>query len=130
MIKIYLPDKCVQNTKGLIFVIDCNDHERVNEAKNELMALLEEDELKNAALLIYANKKDLPMAMNSAEIIETLRLHTLKTDNCFVQSTCAASGDGLQEGLEWLTEKIVSNYGDFLAQGKLYPQFIKKLLIH
>ena len=119
MIQIYHPDKCVQNTKGLIFVIDCNDHEHVNEAKNEFMALLEEDELKNAALLMYANKQDLPMAMNSAEIIETLGLHTLKTDNWFVQSTCAASGDGLQEGLEWLTEKIVSNYGDFLAQGKL-----------
>ena len=90
------------------------------------MALLEEDELKNAALLIYANKQDLPMAMNSAEIIEKLGLHTLKTDNWFVQSTCATSGDGLQEGLEWLTEKIVSNYGDFLAQGKLYLQIHKK----
>ena len=83
------------------------------------MALFEEDELKNAPLLIYANKQDLPMAMNSAEIIEKLGLHTLKKKDWLVQSTCATSGDGLQEGLEWLTEKIVSNYGDFLAQGKL-----------
>ena len=90
------------------------------------MALLEEDELKNASLLIYANKQDLPMALNSAEIIEKLGLHTLKKDDWFVQSTCATSGDGLQEGLEWLTENIVSNYGDFLAQGKLYPQIHKK----
>ena len=83
------------------------------------MALLEEDELKNAALLIYANKQDSSMAINREEITEKLGLHTLKKKDWFVQSTCATTGDGLQEGLEWLTEKIVSNYGDFLAQGKL-----------
>ena len=83
------------------------------------MALLEEDELKNAALLIYANKQDSSMAINCEEITEKLGLHTLKKKDWFVQSTCATTGDGLQEGLEWLTEKIVSNYGDFLAQGKL-----------
>ena len=46
-----------QNIQGLIFVIDSSDRERIDEACNELQRLLAEDELRNAALLIFANKQ-------------------------------------------------------------------------
>ena len=46
-----------QNTQGLIFVIDSNDRERVNEAREELQRMLSEDELRDATLLIFANKQ-------------------------------------------------------------------------
>ena len=108
-----------QNTHGLIFVLDSNDYGRFNEAKDELMTILEEDELKNAALLIFANKQDLQDALDKEMITEKLGLNTLKNRSWFIQISSAITGDGLQEGLEWLTEKIVSNYGDFLAQGML-----------
>merc|ERR1712227_1085939 len=52
-----------QNTQGLIFVVDSNDRERVNEAKEELLRMLNEDELRDAVLLVFANKQDLPNAM-------------------------------------------------------------------
>ena len=42
---------------GLIFVVDSNDRERVNEAKDELSRMLAEDELKDAVLLVFANKQ-------------------------------------------------------------------------
>lgn len=42
---------------GLIFVVDSNDRERINEAKEELMRMLAEDELKEAVLLVFANKQ-------------------------------------------------------------------------
>ena len=42
---------------GVIFVVDSNDRERVNEAKDELSELLAEDELKDAVLLVFANKQ-------------------------------------------------------------------------
>ena len=42
---------------GLIFVIDSNDRERVGEAKEELMRMLNEDELRDAILLVFANKQ-------------------------------------------------------------------------
>lgn len=50
-----------QNTQGIIFVIDSNDRDRVEEAKGELQRMLNEDELRDAALLVYANKQDLPV---------------------------------------------------------------------
>merc|ERR1719471_426077 len=49
-----------QNTQGLIFVVDSNDRERIGEARDELMRMLAEDELREAVLLIFANKQDLP----------------------------------------------------------------------
>lgn len=43
--------------QGLIFVVDSNDRERVGEAREELMRMLAEDELRDAVLLIFANKQ-------------------------------------------------------------------------
>ena len=42
---------------GLIFVVDSNDRERVSEAREELTRMLSEDELRDAALLVFANKQ-------------------------------------------------------------------------
>ena len=56
-------------------MIDSNDRERVDDAKDELFRMLQEDELRNAVLLIFANKQDLPNAMTAAEITDKLGLH-------------------------------------------------------
>ncbi|KAG7243529.1 hypothetical protein INR49_011085 [Caranx melampygus] len=95
-----------QNTQGLIFVVDSNDRERVGEAKEELMRMLAEDELRDAVLLVFANKQDLPNAMNAAEITDKLTLHSLRHRNWYIQATCATSGDGLYEGLDWLSSQL------------------------
>lgn len=42
---------------GLIFVVDSNDRERVGEAREELIRMLNEDELRDAVLLVFANKQ-------------------------------------------------------------------------
>merc|ERR1712130_526174 len=66
-----------QNTQGLIFVVDSNDRERVAEASEELRKMLREDELRDAKLLVFANKQDLPNAMSVAEVTDKLGLHAL-----------------------------------------------------
>ncbi|KAG5402602.1 hypothetical protein IGI04_017209 [Brassica rapa subsp. trilocularis] len=40
--------------------------------------MLNEDELRDAVLLVFANKQDLPNAMNAAEITDKLGLHSLR----------------------------------------------------
>ncbi|KAE8283863.1 ADP-ribosylation factor 1 [Larimichthys crocea] len=95
-----------QNTQGLIFVVDSNDRERVNEAREELSRMLSEDELRDAVLLVFANKQDLPNAMNAAEITDKLGLHALRQRSWYIQATCATSGDGLYEGLDWLSNQL------------------------
>lgn len=38
-------------------MVDSNDRERVNEAREELARMLAEDELRDAVLLVFANKQ-------------------------------------------------------------------------
>merc|ERR1712046_567131 len=46
-----------QNTQGLIFVVDSNDRDRIEDARAELANMLGEEEMRNAALLVFANKQ-------------------------------------------------------------------------
>nr|CAD7601626.1 unnamed protein product [Timema genevievae] len=50
--------------------------------------------------------EDLPNAMNAAEITDKLGLHSLRNRNWYIQATCATSGDGLYEGLDWLSNQL------------------------
>lgn len=93
-------------TQGLIFVVDASDIDRIDEARIELHRLLKEDELRDAILLIFANKQDLPNALKPMEIINCLRLNTINHREWKVQSACFLTNDGVYEGLDWLGEKI------------------------
>jgi ADP-ribosylation factor protein 1 len=73
-------------------VVDSNDRERIGEARDELQSMLNEDELRNAVLLIFANKQDLPNAMNAGEITDKLGLRSLRNRQWYIQTTCATSG--------------------------------------
>ncbi|XP_051140760.1 ADP-ribosylation factor 1-like isoform X1 [Andrographis paniculata] len=95
-----------QNTQGIIFVVDSNDRERVTEARDELHRMLSEAELRDATLLVFANKMDLPNAMKVPEITDILGLHSLRHRRWYIQGTCATSGQGLYEGLDWLSSNI------------------------
>ncbi|KAM7421956.1 hypothetical protein PAMA_010163 [Pampus argenteus] len=96
------------NTQGLIFVVDSNDPERMKEAADELHRMFEEDELRGVALLVYANKQDLPRAMSVSDITEALSLSGV-SQPWLVQASCAVSGSGLVEGLDWLSNQILEN---------------------
>ena len=117
-----------KNTKALIFVVDCNDRDRVTDAKEELNRLMQDEELKDAVLLVFANKQvsdmlklnetstsnsclmqDLPKAMSAGEVAEKLGLQSLRARQWKIQATCAPTGEGLYEGLDWLTSELVKS---------------------
>ena len=98
-----------QNTQGIIFVVDSNDRDRVGEARDELHRMLNEDELREACVLVFANKQDLPNAMPPQDLTDKLGLHSLRQRAWYVQSTCATTGDGLYEGLDWLSSTLEKN---------------------
>merc|ERR1719287_363563 len=86
-----------QGVQGVIFVVDSNDRDRIDEAREELDKLTSEDELRDAKVLVFANKQDLPQAMPATEVIEKLGLQTMRNRQWYVQSTCATEGKGLYE---------------------------------
>ena len=98
-----------QDTQGLIFVVDSNDRERIEEARDELHRMLAEEELTNAVFLVFPNKQDLPQAMTTSEVTEKLGLHTLKSRTWMIQGACATTGDGLYEDVEWISWNVAIN---------------------
>ncbi|KFO20549.1 ADP-ribosylation factor 1 [Fukomys damarensis] len=70
------------------------------------MRMMAKDKFPDAILLVFANKQDLPSAMNAAEITDKLGLHSLCHRNWYIQATCATSGDGPCEGLDWLSNQL------------------------
>ncbi|CAE7639835.1 ARF1 [Symbiodinium sp. CCMP2456] len=97
-----------QNTQGVIYVVDSSDRDRIDTARDELTKLLNEEELRHAVLLVFANKQDLPNAMTAAEVTEKLGLQDLEQRRWFIQSASATTGHGLHEGLDWLSQTMCS----------------------
>jgi len=64
---------------------------------------LEDENLKQAAFLIFANKQDLPNAMSTAALTEKLGLHKSKIKQQWMIIPCSAiKGEGLRQGFDWL----------------------------
>jgi len=106
-----------QNTSAFVFVVDSNDHERLGgefSASDELHRMLAEDELRDIPVLIFANKQDIarqPAARRPCarahEVAEVLNLKAaLRQRSWRVQGCSAIAGDGLNEGLAWLSQTL------------------------
>lgn len=67
----------------MIFVVDSNDKERIFEAKEELMRMLGEDELRDAVLLIFANKQVNIINKKKGYIIFVVLLYKLLLNSYF-----------------------------------------------
>lgn len=80
-------------------MIDSNDRARIDEARQELHRIILDREMKEALLLVFANKQDVPGAMTPTEVTEKLRLGQLKDRMWYVVPSCATTGEGLFEGL-------------------------------
>eukprot|EP00438_Fugacium_kawagutii_P014605 Skav210576 [mRNA] locus=scaffold3272:217:13278:- [translate_table: standard] len=107
-----------ENTDALVYVIDSSDRRRLEESGKEpghegllrspceeLAELLAEDKLGGIPCLVFANKQDLMHASTAPEISEALggaRLEGIQDRIWQIQACSAKTGDGLQEGMEWL----------------------------
>ncbi|NWU70758.1 TRI23 ligase, partial [Pterocles burchelli] len=97
------------NTQAVVFVVDSSHRDRISEAHSELAKLLTEKELRDALLLIFANKQDVADALSVEEITELLGLHKLCCGRSwYIQGCDARSGTGLYEGLDWLSRQLVA----------------------
>ena len=96
----------LENSKALIFVVDATDHDFMRIAADELKKLLDHELLTDACFLVLANKQDLPNAMSLEEMTTKLGLKEETDHPWHIQPTCGLSGDGLNEGFEWLINAI------------------------
>lgn len=105
----------LENAQAVIWVVDANDRERVaghsQHAAEELAKVLADPALEGAALLVLANKQDLPQAMSVSEVATRLGLNEIHNRKWFITGTNAMTGEGLYEGLDWLSNAIKSSSG-------------------
>ncbi|KAM6986528.1 ADP-ribosylation factor-like protein 3 [Aplochiton taeniatus] len=99
--------KYLENTDLLIYVIDSADKKRFEETGLELAELIDEENLKGVPVLIYANKQDLVTASPASEIAEGLNLHTYRDRQWQIQACSAVSGEGLQDGMNWICTNVL-----------------------
>merc|ERR1711862_992090 len=91
-----------------IYVIDSSDTRRLEESSQELKELLANDMLKGIPLLVFANKQDLQGAVSAEEITKCMSLDGISDRTLNIQACSAVTGDGLQDGMEWLVTNTVS----------------------
>jgi len=96
-----------KDTDALIFVVDSNDPERLQEAQEELYSIMGDDRMRGAALLVFCNKQDLPRSLGPAQVMEKLELtKRFHGTDYLCQGCVGTTGDGLYEGLDWLASTL------------------------
>ena len=95
-----------QGADAVIYVVDSADRERFEEAADELQKILAAEELRNASVLVMANKQDAPRAASVKDVAAALGLAKERSRRWHVQATTAVTADGLYEGLDWLSSAI------------------------
>ncbi|KRY65310.1 DNA repair and recombination protein RAD54B [Trichinella pseudospiralis] len=70
-------------TQALIFVVDCADRDRIDEARQELHRIINDREMREAVILVFANKQDIVEAMKPHEVQEKLGLTRLRDRNWY-----------------------------------------------
>ncbi len=93
-------------TDAVIYVVDSTDKERMGVAKHELFNLLDEEELKQSALLVYANKQDVPGAANVQDVAKTLGVNSIANRSWTIVPSSAQTGEGLADGMDWLVSAL------------------------
>ncbi|TSK14839.1 GTP-binding protein SAR1b [Bagarius yarrelli] len=111
--KNYLPA-----VNGIVFLVDCADHQRLMESKIELDALLTDETISNVPILVLGNKIDRMEAVSEGNLREIFALNgqttgkgivSLKELNArplevFMCSVLKKQGYG--EGFRWLSQYI------------------------
>jgi ADP-ribosylation factor protein 1 len=94
-------------SQGLIFVVDASDRERIDLAAEEFYKVINDPDMAQCnSILILANKQDLPHSLKASEVADKMGLHNLRNRQWFIQTSCATTGEGIYEGMEWLRQSL------------------------
>ena len=101
--------KYLDNTGGLVYVVDSADTLQIKKCKEELQWILDADNMKDVPVVIFANKQDLPGALPPSEVANELDMHKMHNRQWHVQGTCGLNGNGIDEGMHKLA-RLVKKY--------------------
>ncbi|KNE64177.1 small GTP-binding protein domain [Allomyces macrogynus ATCC 38327] len=88
-------------TSAIMFIVDSTDVARIDEARNVMARVCGDNDLRDVAVLVFANKQDKPDALSADAVADRLEVGKLMQP-VHVQAASAVTGDGLEEGMAWL----------------------------
>ncbi|KZV79652.1 ARF/SAR superfamily [Exidia glandulosa HHB12029] len=95
-----------EQTDAIVWVVDSSDRLRLDDCKQELHSLLQEDRLAGASLLVFVNKQDIPGSLTQDEIRDALDLRAIKSHRWKVLPCSAVTGHNLIQGLNWVVDDV------------------------
>lgn len=112
-------DKYYAECHAVIYTVDSNDRDRIQESKLSFDAMIANENLSGVPLLVLANKQDLPDCMGVREVKPIFHENAESIGNreCMVLPTSGLTGDGVAEGIDWLVQCIKRNTLDRPPQG-------------
>jgi len=108
-------DKYYQECHAVIYVVDSNDRERIEQSKATFSAMIGSEHLAGVPLLVAANKQDLSECMGVREVkplFESCLESVGSGREVMTLATSGLKGLGVIEGIEWVAQAVVRNIGD------------------
>jgi ADP-ribosylation factor-like protein 5B len=93
-------------THAVIFVVDSSDGSKLELNQEEFQRIVHHEELENACFLVFANKQDVAGALSEGQVSQGLALDTIRDRNYHIQACSALSGQGVNEGMDWLAHSL------------------------
>lgn len=91
---------------GIIFVVDASDEASLAESSKVLQQVSSDSHVKSKPFLIFVNKMDVNPHLSEQEITANLKLSDLKLLHWKLQFCSAATGEGLQDGIDFLAQYL------------------------
>ena len=95
-----------QQSHGIVFVVDSNDIDRFDQARDELHAIISHKDNVGKPLLVLANKQDLPNAAGKDVLTQRLHLNSIKSSDWFIIECSATRNQRARMGFEWLSQQL------------------------
>ena len=95
---------------GMIFIVDSEDINRINEAANEFLQLLKIHN--DIPIIILANKQDIPSSLDIDTITQELKTPTTNTSKIPILPVSTESGEGIPFAMYWLLQNIYARFNN------------------
>lgn len=116
--------------KGLVFVVDSTNRERVGSAKEYLEEFLNEDEIKHVPIAFALHKRDLDNCMKKEEMEEILEVPTIQKQRpcrVFLTTTFLKEEEAqvnIKTLLEWIGEELtIQTQDQFKQKGDTFSSY-------
>ncbi|ESO04652.1 hypothetical protein HELRODRAFT_156955 [Helobdella robusta] len=95
-------ERYCRGVNAIVYMVDSADHEKLEPSKNELHNLLDKPQLANIPILVLANKRDLPGALDENEVIDQLNLSSIQDREVCCYSISCKEQQNIDITLQWL----------------------------